>query len=127
MAPGTPLPDRLHLKYVIPCFRFAFVSVCRLDPQQLGLKKLLIDFLKGVKDKKQLALKIVNTTTTVIGFQRMVKTYFKKKRQWEATLKVVLEDERVSMKRFLANVLGAARQKYDWLLTDLDELQGEHL
>jgi hypothetical protein len=51
-----------------------------------------------------------------------VKYYFKKKREWEATLKVLLLEEKASMRTFCKNVLGPDREKCEQLAKDLDEL-----
>ena len=84
-------------------------------------------FLKEMKDKNQIVLKVKNTTDIIVNFQCMIKKYFKMKRTWEATLKRFMLEEKSTMRNFIKNMVGPARQKYEWLEKDLGSMSEENI
>ena len=115
--------ERDHKRYLIPVFKFFNTNLRQGRASDHTIKTLICKFLLDMKKKNQIKLKIKQTVDTIINFQRLVKAYFKKKRLWEALIYIELEREKKHMIDFIKMILGPARQKFDFILVQLQELE----
>ena len=117
--------QKLHYaRYLKPSLRLLYVTMNKHADDFLTEKKKIYGFLHEMSQKNQIKILFRITIETISTFQKLIRSYFSKKRLWEVMIRRGMEDEIPKLRDFIRQ-MKAGRDQYEWMIEELEDLGQE--